>query len=97
MLDSKAREVLFAPIKERFGHLDIVFANAGIAKIGSIEETSETMFDEVLRTNLTGVLLTIQAGASSSPARFIHYSEWFDWGNYGRSRFRILSRSKAGL
>jgi NAD(P)-dependent dehydrogenase (short-subunit alcohol dehydrogenase family) len=53
--------VLFAAITEQFGHLDIVFANAGIAKIGSIEETSEAMFDEVLRTNLTGVFLTIQA------------------------------------
>jgi len=33
--DSKARDVLFATIKEKFGHLDIVFANAGIVKMGS--------------------------------------------------------------
>src|SRR3982074_3730643 len=61
VLDSKARDVLFATIKEKFGHLDIVFANAGIAGPGSIEETSEAMFDEVLRTNVTGVFLTVQA------------------------------------
>jgi NAD(P)-dependent dehydrogenase (short-subunit alcohol dehydrogenase family) len=61
VLDSKARAALFATIKEKFGHLDIVFANAGIAGPGSIEETSEAMFDEVLRTNVTGVFLTVQA------------------------------------
>lgn len=61
VLDSKARDVLFATIKEKFGHLDIVFANAGIGNMGSIEETSEATFDEVLRTNVTGAFLTIQA------------------------------------
>ena len=61
VLDAKARDVLFATIKEKFGHLDIVFANAGIANIGSIEGTSEATFDEVLRTNVTGAFLTIQA------------------------------------
>jgi NAD(P)-dependent dehydrogenase (short-subunit alcohol dehydrogenase family) len=61
VLDSKAREVLFATIKEKFGHLDIVFVNAGVGGPGSIAETSEAMFDEVLRTNLTGAFLTIQA------------------------------------
>jgi len=33
----------------------------GYRIIGSIEETSEAMFDEVLRTNLTGVFVTIKA------------------------------------
>src|SRR5258708_14293308 len=61
VLDSKARDVLFATIKEKFGHLDIVFANAGIGNMGSIEETSEATFDETLRTNVTGTFLTIQA------------------------------------
>jgi NAD(P)-dependent dehydrogenase (short-subunit alcohol dehydrogenase family) len=61
VLDSKARDILFATIKEKFGNLDIVFANAGIANMGSIEETSEATFDEVLRTNVTGAFLTIQA------------------------------------
>ena len=61
VLDSKARDVLFATIKEKFGHLDIVFANAGVGHGGAIEETSEATFDEALRTNVTGAFLTIQA------------------------------------
>jgi NAD(P)-dependent dehydrogenase (short-subunit alcohol dehydrogenase family) len=60
VMDSKARAGLFAAIEDKFDHLDIIFANAGIGKFGSIAETSEETFDEVLRVNLTGVFLTIQ-------------------------------------
>jgi NAD(P)-dependent dehydrogenase (short-subunit alcohol dehydrogenase family) len=61
VLDTKAREVVFETIKEEFGHLDIVFANAGIGRTGSIAETSEELFDEVLRINLTGAFLTVKS------------------------------------
>jgi NAD(P)-dependent dehydrogenase (short-subunit alcohol dehydrogenase family) len=60
-LDSKARETVFAEIKDQFGRLDIVFANAGVGKFASIAEMSEELFDEVLRNNLTGAFLTIKA------------------------------------
>jgi NAD(P)-dependent dehydrogenase (short-subunit alcohol dehydrogenase family) len=48
-------------IKNEFGHLDVLFANGGIAKFSPIEETLEKDFDEVLRTNVTAVFLTVQA------------------------------------
>jgi NAD(P)-dependent dehydrogenase (short-subunit alcohol dehydrogenase family) len=60
-LDTKARETVFKTIKEQFGHLDVVFANAGIGKGGFIAETSEELFDEVLRVNLTGAFLTVKS------------------------------------
>jgi NAD(P)-dependent dehydrogenase (short-subunit alcohol dehydrogenase family) len=61
VLDAKARERVFTKIKEEFGQLDVVFANAGIPGFGSIADTTEERFDEVLRTNLTGAFLTIKA------------------------------------
>jgi NAD(P)-dependent dehydrogenase (short-subunit alcohol dehydrogenase family) len=61
VLDAKAREAVFTKIKGEFGHLDVVFANAGIPGLGSIADTSEERFDEVLRTNLTGAFLTIKS------------------------------------
>jgi len=61
VLDAQARSSLFDRIKDEFGHLDILFANAGIAKFSPIEETLEKDFDEVLRTNVTAVFLTVQA------------------------------------
>jgi NAD(P)-dependent dehydrogenase (short-subunit alcohol dehydrogenase family) len=41
VLDRQARSSLFDRIKNEFGHLDILFANAGIAKFSPIEETLE--------------------------------------------------------
>ena len=61
VLDTQARSSLFDRVKNEFGHLDILFANAGIAKFSPIEETLEKDFDDVLRTNVTAVFLTVQA------------------------------------
>jgi len=41
VLDTHARTSLFDRIEHEFGHLDILFANAGIAKFSPIEKTLE--------------------------------------------------------
>jgi SDR family mycofactocin-dependent oxidoreductase len=43
------------------GHLDIVSANAGIAPSGPAVELSETEWQDVINTNLTGVWHTVKA------------------------------------
>ena len=43
-----------------FGKLDILFVNAGIVSVSSIEETDEAMFDAVMNTNFKGAYFTIQ-------------------------------------
>ena len=60
VLDAGARELVFTTIKQQFGHLDIVFANAGIGETSSIADTSEELFNRVLQINLTGAFLTIK-------------------------------------
>jgi NAD(P)-dependent dehydrogenase (short-subunit alcohol dehydrogenase family) len=48
-------------IKERFGRLDIAFANAGIeAGDGSIETIEVNNWNRLIAVNLTGVMLTCQ-------------------------------------
>src|SRR5665213_4615660 len=59
--DAAATEAAVAAMVERFGGLDIVFANAGISGATPIGGTSAATFDAILRTNLTGVFLTVQA------------------------------------
>lgn len=44
-----------------FGGLDIVVTSAGIQRYGTVEDTPETLWDEVLDVNLKGVYLTCQA------------------------------------
>jgi NAD(P)-dependent dehydrogenase (short-subunit alcohol dehydrogenase family) len=47
----------------RFGGLDVVFANAGIAGRTAMGDTKLDVFEEIFRTNVTGVYFTVQAAA----------------------------------
>jgi NAD(P)-dependent dehydrogenase (short-subunit alcohol dehydrogenase family) len=51
---------LFAQIKQEKGKLDIVFANAGTAKYGTIGEITEELYDSIFDTNVKGLLFTVQ-------------------------------------
>lgn len=48
-------------VGDTFGTLDILFANAGISGPTPLGGTSAAAFELILRTNLTGVFLTVQA------------------------------------
>jgi NAD(P)-dependent dehydrogenase (short-subunit alcohol dehydrogenase family) len=58
--DVEAMEQALATIVERFGKLDIVFANAGIADVTPLGRTSMDTFEQVIRTNLSSVFFTVQ-------------------------------------
>lgn len=53
-------DALFAHVKAQFGGLDILFANAGILAFGSLQESTEAFFDELININLKGVFFAIQ-------------------------------------
>jgi NAD(P)-dependent dehydrogenase (short-subunit alcohol dehydrogenase family) len=58
--DHRAMEQLFAQIGERFGHLDFVFANAGVnGTWAPVDELKPEEWDETIRINLRGTFLTI--------------------------------------
>jgi NAD(P)-dependent dehydrogenase (short-subunit alcohol dehydrogenase family) len=59
--DVEATEQAVAQAAEKFGKLDIVFANAGIAGNTPIGSTKLAAFESVIRTNLTAVFFTVQA------------------------------------
>lgn len=54
------RKKLFSVIKEKFGHLDILFANAGMGIGGKIGSVSEEDFDTVFAVNAKGLFFTVQ-------------------------------------
>ena len=58
--DSKSRKAIFQQVGEKFGKLDIVFANAGIPGTTPVGNTPEELFEEVIRVNLTSVFFTVQ-------------------------------------
>ena len=51
---------LFAQIKRQSGKLDIVFANAGVARYAALGAISEEFFDSIFDTNVKGMLFTVQ-------------------------------------
>jgi NAD(P)-dependent dehydrogenase (short-subunit alcohol dehydrogenase family) len=51
---------LFEKIKAEKGKLDIVFANAGIARYAVFGTIDENHFDDIFNTNVKGLLFTVQ-------------------------------------
>lgn len=47
-------------IERRFGGLDIVFLNAGVAKFAPLEALDESLYDDVMDVNVKGVVFTLQ-------------------------------------
>lgn len=48
-------------VKAAFGHLDILFVNAGIAEFGPVEQWSEEAFDRSVAINVKGPFFLVQA------------------------------------
>src|ERR1051325_8478948 len=53
-------EALFAAVKERFGRVDVLFVNAGVAQFAPVEETDEELFDHVMDINFKGAYFTVK-------------------------------------
>jgi NAD(P)-dependent dehydrogenase (short-subunit alcohol dehydrogenase family) len=51
---------LFATVQAGKGHVDVLFANAGIGTRGPLGAISEEQFDEVFDVNVKGTLFTVQ-------------------------------------
>ena len=61
--DIEASRAAVERVAQRFGGLDIVFTNAGIAGRTALGDTELAVFENIFRTNVTGVYFTIQAAA----------------------------------
>jgi NAD(P)-dependent dehydrogenase (short-subunit alcohol dehydrogenase family) len=51
---------LFAQIEREKRRLDVVFANAGVARYGTLGSISEELYDSIFDVNVKGVLFTVQ-------------------------------------
>lgn len=53
-------EKFLAEVDRRFGKIDVLFVNAGVAKFAPLTDTQETLFDEQFDINIKGAYFTIQ-------------------------------------
>jgi NAD(P)-dependent dehydrogenase (short-subunit alcohol dehydrogenase family) len=95
--DSASRKDLFAKLAKDFGHLDIVFANAGIGGSTPAGSTSEEVFEDIIRINLTGAFFTVE---NAIPILNDGGSIIFNGsviGTLGQSGYSAYAATKAGV
>jgi NAD(P)-dependent dehydrogenase (short-subunit alcohol dehydrogenase family) len=51
---------LYAVVKEKHGHIDILFANAGWGEVAPLDTATETHFDQTFDLNVKGTFFTAQ-------------------------------------
>src|SRR5450755_2947350 len=51
---------LYAVVKEKHGHIDVLFANAGAGTIAPLAVATEAHFDQTFDVNVKGVFFTVQ-------------------------------------
>ncbi|WP_449412462.1 SDR family oxidoreductase [Pandoraea soli] len=57
----KDMRAISAKVKEKFGGLDVVFANAGWAFPTALNDINDELYDEIMDINVKGVVFTLQA------------------------------------
>jgi NAD(P)-dependent dehydrogenase (short-subunit alcohol dehydrogenase family) len=58
---------LFEQIKQEQGRLDVVFANAGVAKFAPLGQITEELYDSIFNANVKGLLFTVQKALPLMP------------------------------
>jgi 2-keto-3-deoxy-L-fuconate dehydrogenase len=68
---SKQGEVAraFTEVREHFGPLDILVNSAGVAHVGTVEQTTESDFDRVYSVNVKGVYNCLKLGVAGMKER----------------------------
>src|SRR5271165_4249224 len=51
---------LYAVVKEKHGHIDVLFANAGWGEVAPLETATEAHFDKTFDLNAKGTFFTVQ-------------------------------------
>lgn len=95
--DVAATEQAVAEAAKAFGKLDIVFANAGIPGRTPVGASTLEVFEQVLRTNITGAFFTVQAAAphlNDGGSVILTGSVMSEMGSPGSAAY---AASKAGL
>ncbi len=90
-------ERLFAQIKDEKGRLDILFANAGIAKYAALGNITEELYDSIFNVNVKGVLFTIQKALPLMPKGASIILNASIVGSKGLSSNSVYSATKASI
>jgi NAD(P)-dependent dehydrogenase (short-subunit alcohol dehydrogenase family) len=88
---------LFRTVRERFTQLDILFANAGVGKVASLEAVTEAQIDDQFSINFKGIFFAVQKSAPlmSKGGSIVLTTSFLN--ETGTPGFSILAASKAAV
>ena len=87
----------YAEVSQKLGKIDVLFVNAGVAKLAPLAETSESIYDEQFDINIKGAYFTIQKALpllNDGASIILNTSVADSQGNVGASAY---SATKAAL
>jgi NAD(P)-dependent dehydrogenase (short-subunit alcohol dehydrogenase family) len=88
---------LFDQIKQEKGKLDIVFANAGVARYAALGAITGEFFDSIFDSNVKGVLFTVQKALPLLPAGASIILNASMVGSKGLPAYSVYSATKAAV
>lgn len=90
-------QAVFEKTREHYGEIDVLFVNAGVAKLVPIDLVTEELFDQVFATNIRGAFFTMQRALPHlrNGGAIVLNASWFV--NAGVAGTSVLSASKAAL
>jgi len=88
---------LYAQMRDAKGRLDILFANAGIAKYAALGNITEELYDLIFNVNVKGVLFTVQKALPLMPEGASIILNASVVGSKGLSSNSVYSATKAAI
>lgn len=88
---------IMATIREEKGHLDVVFANAGVAETAPLGTITESSFDRLFDINVKGTLFTVQKALPLMRAGGSIIINGSTAGSKGTPAFSVYNATKAAV
>jgi NAD(P)-dependent dehydrogenase (short-subunit alcohol dehydrogenase family) len=88
---------LFATVREEKGHVDAMFANAGIGGMSPLGSIPEDQFDKVFGVNVKGTLFSVQKALPLMRAGGSIILTGSTTGSMGTPAFSVYSATKAAI
>jgi NAD(P)-dependent dehydrogenase (short-subunit alcohol dehydrogenase family) len=88
---------LFATVQAKKGHVDVLFANAGIGTRGPLGAITEEQFDKVFDVNVKGTLFTVQKALPLMRSGGSIILNGSTTASMGTPAFSVYSASKAAI